>query len=152
MLRSPEAFAAADPALVGFDARDSSASVFLHQGRVIVAMRLDLSETLEEAAECVTATGIQADEGHGLVLRGPWTGSPAGSSNMPSPIGRPLTSRSQHSASPGRTSGCGSSATSWEPEPLTREDLRHAIGHWTEHTDNRRRRQRGLDRPTAQSS
>jgi len=64
VLRSPGAFAAAVPALVGFYPSDSLVAVFLGEGRVIVTMRLDLPEDLEEAAEYVAATGTRlgADE------------------------------------------------------------------------------------------
>ena len=64
MLRSPGAFAAAIPALVGFYPHDSLVAVFLGEGHVIVTMRLDLPEELSEVAEYVASTGmnVKADE------------------------------------------------------------------------------------------
>jgi hypothetical protein len=64
MLRSPGAFAAAVPALVGFYPTDSLVAVFLGGGQVIVTMRLDLPEDLSEVAEYVASTGtrVEADE------------------------------------------------------------------------------------------
>lgn len=64
VLRSPGAFAAAVPALVGFYPSDSLVAVFLGEGRVIVTMRLDLPEGLDQAPEYVASTGsrLGADE------------------------------------------------------------------------------------------
>lgn len=64
MLRSPGAFAAALPALVGFHPLQSLVAVFLADGLVIVSMRLDLPETLGAVAEYVASTGtrVEADE------------------------------------------------------------------------------------------
>jgi hypothetical protein len=64
MLRSPGAFAAALPALVGFHPSDSLVAVFLGEGQVIVSMRLDIPQRLEEVAEYVASTGtkVEADE------------------------------------------------------------------------------------------
>jgi hypothetical protein len=64
MLRSPGAFAAALPALVGFHPSQSLVAVYLGKGQVIVSMRLDLPEALEEVAQYVATTGthVNADE------------------------------------------------------------------------------------------
>jgi hypothetical protein len=63
-LRSPGAFAAALPALAGFHPSQSLVAVFLGDGLVIVSMRLDLPDRLEECAEYVASTGtrVEADE------------------------------------------------------------------------------------------
>ena len=64
MLRSPGAFAAALPALVGFHPSQSLVAVYLGKGQVIVSMRLDVPESIEEVAEYVASTGtrVEADE------------------------------------------------------------------------------------------
>lgn len=64
VLRSPGAFAAAVPSLVGFQPADSLVAVFLGDGQVIVTMRIDIPEDLAMAAEYVAATGtkVKADE------------------------------------------------------------------------------------------
>jgi hypothetical protein len=64
MLRSPGAFAASIPALVGFHPSESLVAVFLGEGKVIVTMRVDLPEDLSEVAEYVASTGtkVEADE------------------------------------------------------------------------------------------
>ncbi|MEI6363863.1 MAG: DUF4192 domain-containing protein [Actinomycetes bacterium] len=61
MLRSPGAFAAAIPALVGFHPSHSLVAVYLGKGQAIVSMRLDLPEKLEEVAEYVASTGTNVD-------------------------------------------------------------------------------------------
>lgn len=64
MLRSPAAFAASLPALVGFHPSRSLVAVFLAEASVVVSMRLDLPDDLSDVAEYVAATGerVRADE------------------------------------------------------------------------------------------
>ena len=59
MLRSPSAFVAAVPSLVGFQPTDSLVAVFLGGGHVIVTMRIDIPEDLAAVAEHVAATGTK---------------------------------------------------------------------------------------------
>lgn len=63
-LTSPGAFAASLPALVGFHPAQSLVAVYLKAGLVQVTMRLDLPESLTEAADYVASTGtrVEADE------------------------------------------------------------------------------------------
>jgi hypothetical protein len=64
VLRSPGAFAAALPSLVGFQPEDSLVAVFLADGQVVVTMRLDLPEDLSQVGEYVASTGtrVKAEE------------------------------------------------------------------------------------------
>ncbi len=66
VLRSPAEFAAAIPALLGFSPEDSLVAVFLGEGRVIVTMRVDLPEDLEEFTE--HATGVACRVGADAVV------------------------------------------------------------------------------------
>lgn len=66
VLRSPAEFAAAIPALLGFTPHASLVAVFLGEGRVIVTMRVDLPEDLEDFTE--HATGVACRVGADAVV------------------------------------------------------------------------------------
>jgi hypothetical protein len=66
VLRSPAEFAAAIPALLGFSPQDSLVAVFLGEGQVIVTMRVDLPEDLEDFTE--HATGVACRVGADAVV------------------------------------------------------------------------------------
>ena len=64
VLRSPGEFAAAVPALLGFHPKGSLVAVFLREGRILVTMRVDLPEDLEDFAGHATGVAFRvgADE------------------------------------------------------------------------------------------
>ncbi len=66
VLRTPAEFAAAIPALLGFSPEASLVAVFLGEGRVIVTMRVDLPEDLEDFTE--HATGVACRVGADAVV------------------------------------------------------------------------------------